>query len=104
MKEEKITINNNGVKVDFYPGFTTSFVETKRGNFLNVSLKHKIVQSKTILEYLIENDYKKKDKKEEIREHLKKCVFKDSYKGKNYKITDIDFDRKPENTSFTNRQ
>ena len=104
MKEEKITIDNNGVKVDFYPGFTTSFVETERGNFLNVSLKHKIVQSKTILYYLNENDYKKRDKKEEIREHLKKCVFKDSYKGKNYKITDIDFDRNPENTSFINKE
>ena len=99
MKNEKITINQNGVKVDFYPGFTTSFVETDRGNFLNVTLKHKIVQSKTILEFLQENNYKNRDKKEEIREKLTKCIFKDSYLGKNYRITDIDFDKNPVNTS-----
>ena len=100
LKEKKITINQDGVQVDFYPGFSTSFVETEKGNFLNVSLKHKIVQGKTILQYLIEKDYKKKENKEEIREYLRKCIFKDSYIGKNYKIKDIDFDKNPINTTF----
>lgn len=99
MKNEKVTINVNGVKVDFYPGFITSFVETEKGNFLNVTLKNKIIQQKTVLEYLIENEYKKKEKKEEIKEKLKNSVFKDTYLGKNYTITDIDFDLNPSNKS-----
>ena len=99
MKNEKVTINVSGVKVDFYPGFTTSFVETEKGNFLNVTLKNKIIQQKTVLEYLIENDYKKKEKKEEIKEKLKNSIFKDTYLGKNHKIIDIDFDINPINKS-----
>jgi aubergine-like protein len=100
MTDEKISIDIQGVAVDFYPGFATSFVETDKGNFLNVTLKHKIIQKKTVLDFLNENDYKKKSNKEYIKEKLKNALFKDSYLGKNYKITDIDFDRNPMNTSF----
>ena len=98
MKNEKVSINIKGVKVDYYPGFTTSFVETDKGNFINVTLKHKIIQKKTVLDFLKENNYKKKENKEEIREKLKKATFKDSYLGRNYKIADILFDRNPTNT------
>ena len=100
MKDEKISINIQGVPVDFYPGFATSFVETDKGNFLNVTLKHKIIQKKTVLDFLNENDYKKKENKEYIKEKLKNVIFKDSCSGKNYKITDIDFDTNPMNISF----
>lgn len=99
MKNEKVTINAKGVKVDYYPGFTTSFVETDKGNFLNVTLKHKIIQKKTVLDFLNENNYKIKENKEDIREKLKKATFKDSYLGRNYKIADILFDRDPTNTT-----
>ena len=101
MIDEKKTIDIKGVAVDFYPGFSTSFVETDKGNYLNVTLKHKIIQKKTVLEYLIENNYKNKDKKEEIKKNLKNAIFRDNYIGKNYKITDILFDRKPVNTNCT---
>lgn len=97
MNNEKVTINVSGVAVDFYPGFITSFVETEKGNFLNVNLKNKIIQQKTILDFLIENDYKNRNKKDEIKEKLKNSIFKDTYKGKNYKIFDIDFDLNPLN-------
>ena len=103
MIDEKKTIDIKGVTVDFYPGFSTSFVETDKGNYLNVTLKHKIIQKKTVLEYLIENNYKNKDKKEEIKQNLKNAVFRDNYKGKNYKITDILFDRNPVNTNCTGK-
>ena len=100
MKDEKVSINIQEVAVDFYPGFTTSFVETDKGNYLNVTLKHKIIQKKTVLDYLEENGYKTKEDKEKIKEKLKNVIFKDTYIGKNYKIKDIDFDRNPENTTF----
>ena len=100
MKDEKVSINIQEVAVDFYPGFTTSFVETDKGNYLTVTLKHKIIQKKTVLDYLNENGYKSREDKEAIKEKLKNAIFKDRYIGKNYKITDIDFDRNPENTTF----
>ena len=99
MKDEKVSINIQGVAVDFYPGFSTSFVETDKGNYLNVTLKHKIIQKKTVFDYLKENGFKTKKEKEKIKENLKNAVFKDIYIGKNYKISDIDFDRNPENTT-----
>ena len=38
----KKAIETNNVSISFYPGFTTSFVETDSGNYLNVTLKNKI--------------------------------------------------------------
>ena len=37
-KNEKKVIGN----YNFYPGFTTSFIETDGGNYLNVTLKIKL--------------------------------------------------------------
>ena len=39
-------LEHDDVSVLFYPGFTTSFMETDSGNFLNVTLKNKIIQIK----------------------------------------------------------
>ena len=39
-KENKKSIETNNVSVTFYPGFTTSFMETDGGNYLNVSIFH----------------------------------------------------------------
>ena len=48
--EEKIETDD--FSVSFYPGFTTSFMETDKGNFLNVTLKNRIIQNYSILEYI----------------------------------------------------
>ena len=55
---KKRRIETDKVSIQFYPGFTTSFVETDSGNYLNVTLKNKIIQSETIYEFL----YQYKDK------------------------------------------
>ena len=41
--DEKHKIETDNVSVTFYPGFTTSFMETEKGNYLNVTLKNKII-------------------------------------------------------------
>ena len=88
------------ISVIFYPGFATSFVETQTGKFLNVSLKNKIIQKETILDYLNEKGYNNPKKREKIKENLIDEVFKPSYDNKNYRIDDICFDRNPMNQSF----
>ena len=68
LKNEKKTIGgkNKGKNegkdgsVNFYPGYTTSFMEAEGGNYLNVTLKNKILSTQTILEFLKENKYKDK--------------------------------------------
>jgi hypothetical protein len=50
-------ISGGKERVDFFPGFTTSFVYTMNGSFLNVTLKNKILSIDTILDYLEENKY-----------------------------------------------
>ena len=57
-KKKKIEIDN--VCVNFYPGFTISFIETDSGNYLNVTLKNKIIQSDSALDHLINLGYTKK--------------------------------------------
>lgn len=60
----KKNIESENTSVNFYPGFTTSFIETDKGNFLNVTLKNKIIQTYSILDYLNDSEYwKKKIKK-----------------------------------------
>ena len=98
-KKEKIETER--VSISFYPGFTTSFMETDKGNYLNVTLKNKIIQNETILDYL--KQYKNlKDPKiqETIKENLKPRSFKVSYAKRNYKIDDICFEKNPQNTNF----
>ena len=101
LSTSKKTIEANGVSIDFYPGFTTSFVETDRGNFLNVTLKNKIIQSENVLDFLIDYDYKDKDNYNNIKEELVGREFKVSYAKRHYIIEDILFDRNPENQTFS---
>ena len=99
--DQEKKIETERVSIKFYPGFTTSFMETEGGNFLNVTLKNKIIQTDTILDFLIEYEYKIKENQENIRDLLIGRSFKVSYAKKNYKIDDILFDRNPKNQTFT---
>ena len=57
-------IQQDNVSVTFYPGFKTSFMETDNGNFLNITLKNKIIQTDSILDYL--NYYYENYKKDKL--------------------------------------
>ena len=95
---DKKTIEQDNISVTFYPGFTTSFMETDRGNFLNVTLKNKIIQNESVLNYINQNydGYKTKPGlQKEMNEDLKGRPFKTSYKKGNFKIDEIIFDRTP---------
>jgi len=101
LSNKKQKIETDRVSITFYPGFTTSFMETDRGNFLNVTLKNKIIQNETVLEYI--NQYKNiKDSKvqKNIRDDLHNRSFKVSYAKRNYRIDDIIFDRSPKTQTF----
>ena len=101
LKNQKKVIEGKYGSVNFYPGYTTSFMETEGGNYLNVTLKNKILSTETILEYLENNEYKKKSNQDFIRESLIGRSFKVSYAKKNYMIDDILFDRNPKKQDFT---
>ena len=87
-------------QVNFYPGFTTSFMLTEKGAFLNVTLKNKILAVETILDYLNKEGYQNKKNHEKIRNYLVGRSFKVSYAKKNYIINDITFDKTVEKTEF----
>ena len=96
-KSEIKKIDSNGASILFYPGFSTSFVETDKGFLLNIKLKNRIANPNSILDYLnneknISNDYK-----EHIKNNLIGRSFKVTYSKKKYKIDDILFDRNPKN-------
>ena len=101
LSTRKKTIETNGVSINFYPGFTTSFVETDRGNFLNVTLKNKIIQSETVYDYLVYYGYKNKEEQNNIKERLVGREFKVSYAKRHYFIDDILFDRNPNTQNFS---
>ena len=101
LSNEKKKIETDRVSITFYPGFVTSFMETDKGNYLNVTLKNKIIQNETVFDYI--NQFKNinnKDTQNDIREELKGRSFKVSYAKRNYRIDDIIFDRNPQNTTF----
>ena len=99
--DEKQKIETDKVSVTFYPGFTTSFMETENGNYLNVTLKNKIIQNETVLDYLNYYKYQKDEKlQKEIKDELIGRSFKVSYAKRNYKIDDILFDRNPQKQTF----
>ena len=100
LKNQKKVINGKYGSVNFYPGYTTSFMETEGGNYLNVTLKNKIISTETILEFLEENKYKDKKNHERIRDQLIGRSFKVTYAKKNYIIDDILFDRNTKNQDF----
>ena len=99
--DEKHKIETDNVSVTFYPGFTTSFMETEKGNYLNVTLKNKIIQNESILDYLKHYKYSNNENlQKEIKEELVGKSFKVSYAKKNYRIDDILFDRNPKKQTF----
>ena len=99
--KKKKNIETENVSINFYPGFTTSFMETDKGNFLNVTLKNKIIQSDSILDWLKERKYEKKENQRDILEDLLGKSFKVSYGNENkYKIDDILFERYPNNQTI----
>ena len=99
--DEKHKIETDNVSVTFYPGFTTSFMETEKGNYLNVTLKNKIIQNETVLDYLNYYKYQKNEKlQKEIKDELIGRSFKVSYAKRNYRIDDILFDRNPKKQTF----
>ena len=100
LKNQKKKIEGKYGSINFYPGYTTSFMETEGGNYLNVTLKNKILSTENILQYLEKNEYKKKSNQERIRESLIGRSFKVSYAKKNYIIDDILFDRNPQRQDF----
>ena len=100
MTNNKKTIETKNVTISFYPGFTTSFMETDSGNYLNVTLKNKIIQNETIYDYLNQCNYNDRDVQNEIKADLIGRSFKVSYAKRNYKIDDILFDKKPKNTTI----
>ena len=52
LSDEKKKIETDRVSITFYPGFVTSFMETDKGNYLNVTLKNKIIQNETVFDYI----------------------------------------------------
>jgi hypothetical protein len=99
--KNKKNIETDNVSIEFYPGFTTSFMETYKGNYLNVTLKNKIIQTDTLLNVLNDKNYTNKSKQNDIKDDLIGRSFKVSYGDeKKYKIDDILFDRNPKTQTF----
>ena len=103
VSKKEIDIKSDKNSINFYPGYTTSFMETDGGNYLNVTLKNKILSKETILQFLEKNKYQwNKKNQERLRNKLIGTSFKVKYSKKNYRIDDISFDRNPKNTNFLN--
>ena len=101
MTNNKKTIETKNVSISFYPGFTTSFMETDSGKYLNVTLKNKIIQNDSIYDYLSQFKYtKNKDLQNEIKIDLKGRSFKVCYAKRNYRIDDVLFNKTPQNTTI----
>ena len=98
LKEDKKKIETDRVSINFYPGFITRFVETEKGNYINVSLKNKIESTKNILQYLKSINYKNINNQSKIKDSLIGRLF--YFDGKKYQIDDILFDRNPKNQTI----
>ena len=101
--KQKQSIETDRVSITFYPGFITSFMETDKGNYLNVTIKNKIFQKGTIYDYIHQfKNLGNKETQKTIREELCKRSFKVVYAKRNYIIDDILFDVNPK-TQTINR-
>ena len=102
MTNSKKTIETTkNASISFYPGFKTSFVKTDSGNYLNIILKNKIIQEKTVYDYLNQYNYRKnKNLQNEIKKELIGRSFKLCFAKRNYRIDDIIFEKTPINTSI----
>ena len=99
--KKKQKIQTDRVSITFYPGFVTSFMETDKGNYLNVTLRSKIIQNESVLDFI--HQFKKLGNKEtqnSIRDELSTRSFKVIYAKRNYKISDILFDVNPSTQTF----
>ena len=104
-KTKKKDLSYGNIRLNFFPGFTCSLIKTELGNFVNVTLKNKIISTQTILEFMIENGYKKgESQNKKVAETLQSLLidrsFKTNYSRRNYKIEDVLFDKNPSNTSI----
>ena len=96
-KEEKILLDEN-TSFSYYPGFKTSFVKTEKGNYLNVSLKHKFIRDQNLLQYIKKyGNLNDKSIQTDINNQLIGRSFKVNYAKRNYKIDEILFDQSPSN-------
>ena len=100
LKNQKKVLESKNGSVNFYPGYTTSFMETESGNYLNVTLKNKILSTDTVLDYMEYFKYQDKKNQQKIKNDLAGRSFKVNYAKKNYIIDDISFDRDPKNEIF----
>ena len=100
LKNQKKVLESKNGSVNFYPGYTTSFMETESGNYLNVTLKNKILSTDTVLDYMEYFKYQDKKNQQKIKNDLVGRSFKVNYAKKNYIIDDISFDRDPKNEIF----
>ena len=98
-QKKQLDSEKNG-SVFFYPGYTTSFMETESGNYLNVTLKNKILSKDTVLEYMDYYGYNTQNKKNKLKDDLIGKSFKVTYAKKNFVIDDILFDRNPNIQDF----
>ena len=98
LKTDKKLIETERVSINYYPGFITRFVETEKGNYINVSLRNKIESTRNILEYLNALHYKDSSNYYDIKNKLEGRLF---YFGKNkFKIDELLFDRNPKNQTI----
>ena len=84
LKSDKRIIETDRVSINYYPGFTTRFIETESGNYINISLKNKIESSQNILEFLKARHYYNKNNQEKLKEELVGRMF--YYGKKNIKL------------------
>ena len=98
LKNDKKVIETDRVSINYYRGFTTRFVETEKGNYINVSLRNKIESTQNILEYLKSRNYKKQENQYDIKNKLEGRWF--YFEKKKYKIDEILFDRNPKNQNI----
>ena len=96
-KKRTIEDEKQTISVDCYRGFTTSFMPTSKGYYLNVTLKNEIISTLTILQTIDEMRRHHKTNTD-IRNELIGRSFKVKYSKKNYIIDDLSFDRTPKNT------
>ena len=91
--KKKQKIQTDRVSITFYPGFVTSFMETDKGNYLNVTLRSKIIQNESVLDFIHQfKNLGNKETQNSIRDELSTRSFKVIYAKRNYKISDILFD------------
>lgn len=102
-KNEKKVITGSGFKVDFFPGYTTSVVNTELGLYLNVQIKNKVLSTATCLELIDQKMDKKANKAQNIavlKDYFGGRALRTVYSKRNYRVDDIAFDKTPANTTF----